>query len=94
MLEKHSFGNAFAKLLTLNLVLTVTAVLLVLPFTWMILTSLKLIEEIGADSLMFLSHESLLKAGSRKELCMACFTGQYPTALYQSPEEANKDVKC
>ena len=47
MLEKHSFGNAFAKLLTLNLVLTVTAVLLVLPFTWMILTSLKLIEEIG-----------------------------------------------
>ena len=50
MLEKHSFGNAFAKLLTLNLVLTVTAVLLVLPFTWMILTSLKLIEEIGADS--------------------------------------------
>lgn len=50
MLEKHSFGNAFAKLLTLNLVLTVTAVLLVLPFTWMILTSLKQIEEIGADS--------------------------------------------
>lgn len=50
MLEKHSFGSAFAKLLTLNLVLTVTAVLLVLPFTWMILTSLKLIEEIGADS--------------------------------------------
>lgn len=50
MLEKHSFGNAFAKLLTLNLVLTVTAVLLVLPFTWMILTSLKLIDEIGADS--------------------------------------------
>ena len=51
-------------------------------------------EEIGADSLVFLSPESLLKAGSRKELCMACFTGQYPTALYQSPEEANKDVKC
>ena len=50
--------------------------------------------EIGADSLVFLSPESLLKAGSRKELCMACFTGQYPTALYQSPEEANKDVKC
>ena len=51
-------------------------------------------EEIGADSLVFLSPESLLKAGSRKELCMACFTGRYPTSLYQSPEEANKDVKC
>ena len=48
----------------------------------------------GAEPLVFLSPESLLKAGSRKELCMACFTGQYPTALYQSPEEANKDVKC
>ena len=50
--------------------------------------------EIGADSLVFLSPESLLKAGSRKELCMACFTGEYPTALYQSVDEANKDVKC
>ena len=51
-------------------------------------------EEIGADSLVFLSPGSLLKAGNRKELCMACFTGHYPTALYQSPDEANKDVKC
>ncbi len=50
--------------------------------------------EIGADSLVFLSPEALLKAGNRKELCMACFTGHYPTALYQLPEEANKDVKC
>ena len=50
MQEKHSFGSAFTKLLTLNLLLTLTAVLLVLPFTWMILTSLKLIEEVGADS--------------------------------------------
>ena len=51
-------------------------------------------EEIGADSLVFLSPESLLEAGNRKELCMACFTGVYPTMLYQSPDEANKDVKC
>lgn len=50
--------------------------------------------EIGADSLVFLSPASLLEAGGCKELCMACFTGRYPTALYQSPEEANKDVKC
>lgn len=51
-------------------------------------------EEIGADSLCFLSPEALLKAGNRKELCMACFTGHYPTALYQSLDEANKDGKC
>lgn len=50
MLEKHRFWGGFAKLLTLNIVLTITAVLLILPFTWMILTSLKLIDEIGADS--------------------------------------------
>lgn len=51
-------------------------------------------EEIGADSLCFLSPETLLKAGNRKELCMACFTGHYPTALYQPLDEANKDGKC
>ena len=51
-------------------------------------------EEIGADSLSFLSPEALLKAGNRKELCMACFTGRYPTALYQPLDEANKDGKC
>ena len=51
-------------------------------------------EEIGADSLSFLSSEALLKAGNRKELCMACFTGHYPTALYQPLDEANKDGKC
>ena len=51
-------------------------------------------EEIGADSLVFLSPASLLEAGGCSELCMACFTGRYPTALYQSVDEANKDVKC
>nr|WP_239403197.1 amidophosphoribosyltransferase [Alistipes sp. An116] len=48
---------------------------------------------IGADSLAFLSPESLYKAGNRRELCMACFTGHYPTALYQSMEDANKGNK-
>lgn len=48
---------------------------------------------IGADSLAFLKPESLLKAGGRSELCMACFTGSYPTALYAEKEQANKDVK-
>ena len=51
-------------------------------------------EEICADSLAFLTPGALLKAGNRKELCMACFTGEYPTALYQSVDEVNKDVKC
>ena len=48
---------------------------------------------IGADSLAFLSKEALYKAGNRKELCLACFSGKYPTALYQSLSEANKDGK-
>ncbi len=40
-------------------------------------------EMIGADSLAYLSAESLLKAGRRSDLCAACFTGKYPTDLYQ-----------
>ena len=39
---------------------------------------------IGADSLRFLSKEALFRAGSREELCLACFTGRYPTALYDN----------
>lgn len=49
--------------------------------------------EIGCDSLEFLSPAALLKAGNREELCMACFTGHYPTMLYQPVEEANKEQK-
>ncbi|GHT14067.1 amidophosphoribosyltransferase [Bacteroidia bacterium] len=49
---------------------------------------------IGANSLAFLSVGALYKAaGDRKELCTACFTGHYPTALYQPIEAANKDGK-
>ncbi len=50
-------------------------------------------EEIGADSLEFLAPEALLEAGCRSELCMACFTGRYPTALYSAKETANKNNK-
>ena len=39
---------------------------------------------IEADSLEFLSEESLLKSGNRSELCMACFNGCYPTSLYHN----------
>ena len=48
---------------------------------------------LGVDSLAFLSQEALFKAGKREELCLACFTGDYPTYLYQRIEEANKDEK-
>jgi amidophosphoribosyltransferase len=43
---------------------------------------------IGADSLTFISIEGMLKAIGRPETdktcgqCLACFTGEYPTALY------------
>lgn len=37
---------------------------------------------IGADSLAFLSHEGMLRAGRRNDLCLACFNQQYPTELY------------
>jgi len=48
---------------------------------------------LDADSLAFLSEEALYEAGHRSELCLACFSGNYPTYLYQSIEEANKDGK-
>lgn len=48
---------------------------------------------IGADSLCFLSEGALYRAGSRSELCTACFTGRYPTALYTAREDANKEGK-
>ncbi len=37
---------------------------------------------IGADSLAFLSHEGMLAAGKRKDLCLACFNHEYPTKVY------------
>ncbi len=50
-------------------------------------------ESIGSDSLAYLSERALYEAGKRSELCAACFTANYPTYLYQSLEEANKDGK-
>lgn len=45
-------------------------------------------EYIGADSLAFLSTKALMASGNRKEMCMACFDGNYPTDLYQTDEDA------
>ena len=38
---------------------------------------------IGADSLAYLSHEGLIRAGGRGEFCLACFNEEYPTPLYR-----------
>jgi len=44
--------------------------------------------KIGADSLGYLSPESTIHScPGRSELCLACFTGEYPTALYNHEEE-------
>ena len=50
-------------------------------------------QKIEADSLAFLSESELYEAGKRSDLCLACFSGVYPTALYSSLEDANKDGK-
>lgn len=42
---------------------------------------------IGADSLAFLSEAGMQEAGRRTDLCMACFNGRYPTALYSHGED-------
>ena len=50
-------------------------------------------QKIEADSLAFLSESALYEAGKRSDLCLACFSGIYPTALYSSIEDANKEGK-
>ena len=50
-------------------------------------------QEIGADTLAYLSEDALYKAGQRTDLCLACFNGRYPTSLYQPVEDANRDGK-
>lgn len=44
-------------------------------------------KELDVDSVHFLSKEALFKAGNRSELCLACFTGEYPTDLYRETKE-------
>lgn len=53
-------------------------------------------DEIGADSLTFLSVEGLTRAIGRPETdstcgqCLACFTGEYPTEIYPDTELPHK----
>lgn len=49
--------------------------------------------KINADSLHFLTMDGMKKAFGRDELCLACFSGKYPTNTYQALEDANKDGK-
>ncbi len=61
-----------------------------------LLCSDKSVEEVrewlGVDSLAFLSEGALFKAGHRPDLCLACFTGNYPTALYSSAPEDGCEI--
>ena len=50
-------------------------------------------KEIGADSLAFLDNKALYEMTNRCQLCTACFDGKYPTNIYQSLNEANKEGK-
>ncbi len=50
-------------------------------------------EYLEADSLVFLNPEQLFKAGDRKELCTACFTGRYPTDLYGADKKNGINIK-
>ena len=48
---------------------------------------------IGADSLVYLSLEGLKKSIGREKMCTSCFTGKYPTYIYENIKDANKDGK-
>lgn len=56
-------------------------------------------QEIGADSLAFLSVEGLLSGVGRRSdqvnngQCLACFTGKYPTELYNRIAKEKEPVK-
>ena len=53
----------------------------------------KVRQMIEADTLYFLPEEYLIKVGNRKDLCLACYNGKYPTHLYQSKTEFNIEHK-
>ncbi len=55
----------------------------------------KVREFIGADSLGYLSMESLRRAlgDTETKFCTSCYTGQYPTELVQLPVEAHRESR-
>lgn len=46
-------------------------------------------EYIGADSLAFLSNDGMLE-GLGKNICLACFTGKYPTSMFSLLENLKR----
>lgn len=48
---------------------------------------------IGCDTLAFISSDGLKKAIGISDMCMACFNGHYPTELFDSIKDANKETK-
>ncbi len=50
-------------------------------------------DQIGADSLGYLSVEDIFKCYGSEKLCHACFSGEYPTKLYAKIQSANKEGK-
>ena len=51
-------------------------------------------EELGVDSIYYLSYKGLIKAVGipEKELCTACFTGEYPIDIGERKKEINYNV--
>lgn len=47
-------------------------------------------KELGADKLIYIDRESLIKAAGFDDLCMACITGEYPTDTKDSEELESK----
>ena len=49
-------------------------------------------EAIGADSLGYISPASAIAScPGRTELCLACFTGEYPTSLYHKENNSEEE---
>ncbi|MFV0379330.1 MAG: amidophosphoribosyltransferase [Anaerorhabdus sp.] len=46
---------------------------------------------INADSLKFLSIEQMMDAFNTKNLCVACFSGKYPTPLFSHQDKLDKE---
>ena len=51
----------------------------------------ELAKYINADSLMFMTVDQMFQAMPAQDLCVSCFTGEYPTKLYSFDEVVKKN---
>ncbi len=62
-----------------------------------LISALNTVDEVAdiiqADTLRFISVPGIMKACNREKMCVSCFTGKYPTYIYQNVADANKDGK-